>query len=498
MRRRDHYSETDRLDFEAYFQDLVNEVERLNAGGVECVIVQSPLEQNIQHLSNFEKERIEKWSFDYGHITGEDCAIIKKVYTDDIDLEYLCKVYDGTRVFRKDGIRYLANYRSEYVNIISGERVTCYQPEKFKHSIYVFGQCTVRGIGVEDKDTIPSFLQRRINQEFKDCYRIHNCGIGCGSDVHDELAHLKRKAIRKGDIVIFCTNLELAPDELRERSQIEIFDSSFLFERPHDYGEWFTDETFHTTPKGNKAIAEYIYEILNQRGILEKGKETESGDYIYSGRPNSPYDKTDMEEFLKEIRPYRHEGMKCGGILMSCNPFTKGHLYLIETASKEVDWLYIFVVQENTLFFDFETRLDLVKKGTRHLKNVTVLPSGRAFANAATFPGYFDRENNPDVEVDASLDIVLFGEYIAPELAIRIRFVGEEPLDFVTRQYNMQMQEILPEYGIEVREVKRKELLGKAVSASTVRALLKEKKFDEIEKLVPVTTYDFLMEHYGG
>ena len=74
----------------------------------------------------------------------------------------------------------------------------------------------------------------------------------------------------------------------------------------------------------------------------------------------------------------------------------------------------------------------------------------------------------------------------------------QDRLDFVTRQYNMQMQEILPEYGIEVREVKRKELLGKAVSASTVRALLKEKKFDEIEKLVPVTTYDFLMEHYGG
>lgn len=497
MRRRANYSEIDQLNFEAYFQDLINEINKLERGGVKCIVVQPPLEQNIQNLSDFEQERIEKWSFDYSHITQEDCRIIKKVYSDDIDLEYLCKVYDGTRVFKKDGIRYLANYRSEYVNIILGERVTCYQPEKYNHSIYIFGQCTTRGIGVEDKDTIPSFLQKRVNQEFEECFCVHNCGIGCGSDVHDELVHLKRKAIRKGDIVIFCTNLELVPDELREKNQIEIFDSSFLFDRPHDYGEWFTDETFHTTSKGNHVIADYIYEILNRKGILEEGKKTEPGRYLYSEKPNSPYDKEDMENFLKEIRPYRHDGMKCGGILMSCNPFTKGHLYLIETAAREVDWLYIFVVQENTLFFDFETRFDLVKKGTKHLKNVTVLSSGKVFANAVTFPGYFDRENNPEVEVDASLDIVLFGEYIAPELGIRIRFVGEEPLDFVTRQYNRQMQEILPEYGIEVREVKRKELSGKAVSASTVRALLKEKKFDEIKELVPMTTYDFLKKEYG-
>lgn len=497
MRRRDTYKEKDRENFKAYFKELISEIDKMERGGVKCAVVQPPLEQNIQNLSDFEKERIEKWSFDYGNISREDCVIINKVYKDAADLDYLCKIYDGTKVVIKDGIRYLANYRSKYVNIISGERITCHQPATYKHAIWVFGQCTVRGVGVEDRDTIPSFLQKRINTEFKDCYQVHNCGIGCGSDLHDELVHLKKKPIRKGDIVIFCTNLELAPEELRKTSQLKIYDSSFLFNRPHNYGEWFTDETFHTTPEGNRVIADYLYRILYEKKILKKEKEKEEGSYIYSGRPDSPYDKTDMENFLKEIRPCRHDGMQCGGILMSCNPFTKGHLYLIETAAKEVDWLYIFVVQENTLFFDFETRLDLVKKGTKHIKNVTVLPSGKVFANAATFPGYFDRENNPEVEVDASLDIVLFGGYIAPELAIRVRFVGEEPIDFVTRQYNRQMQEILPEFGIEVREIKRKELSGKIISASTVRALLKERKFDEMKELVPVTTYNFLQKEYG-
>lgn len=498
MQRRFNYTDSDRSNFQKYFQEFVKKINELQERGVRCIIFQTPLEQNIRNLTDFEKERLEKWVFDYGHITPEDCMLIKKVYSDDTDLEYLRQVYDGIKVFQKNGVKYLANYRSRYVNIVAGERITCYQPENFNHSIFIFGQCTVRGNGVEDKHSISSILQKRINQEFEDCYRVCNCGIGCGSDIHDEITHIKEKNIREGDIVIFCSNFELAPDELFESDHIKIFDCSFLFNRPHDYGEWFVDETFHTTPVGNRVIADYIYKVLIEKKILKKEKDVPIGALIYPGRKDSPYDETDMEGYLKTIRPYRHEGMKCGGILMSCNPFTKGHLYLIETAARKVDWLYIFTVEEKKLFFDFETRFDLIKKGTSHLKNVTVLPSGKVFANAVTFPGYFNRDENPDIEVDASLDIVIFGRYIAPELAIQIRFVGEEPIDLVTRQYNRQMEEILPEFGIEVCEIKRKELSGKVISASTVRALLKEKRFDEIKELVPETTYDYLIEQYGG
>ena len=37
----------------------------------------------------------------------------------------------------------------------------------------------------------------------------------------------------------------------------------------------------------------------------------------------------------------------------------------------------------------------------------------------------------------------IFGKYICPSLGISIRFVGEEPLDNVTNQYNKAMKEIL-------------------------------------------------------
>ena len=58
------------------------------------------------------------------------------------------------------------------------------------------------------------------------------------------------------------------------------------------------------------------------------------------------------------------------------------------------------------------------------------------------------------------------------------------------------MKRILPEYGIELREIPRKESDGQVISASRVRKYLEEGKWDEIKEIVPVTTYNFLYEKY--
>ncbi len=60
-----------------------------------------------------------------------------------------------------------------------------------------------------------------------------------------------------------------------------------------------------------------------------------------------------------------------------------------------------------------------------------------------------------------------------------------------------QMKEILPRFGVEVTELPRKEQGGAAVSASRVRALLAEDKLEEIQPLVPETTWAFLQSSEG-
>ncbi|NMC66597.1 MAG: [citrate (pro-3S)-lyase] ligase, partial [Spirochaetales bacterium] len=154
--------------------------------------------------------------------------------------------------------------------------------------------------------------------------------------------------------------------------------------------------------------------------------------------------------------------------------------------------LFIFILEEELSYFPFKYRFEIVKKATKHLDNITILPSSQYIISAATFPDYFLKDLPKD-QVHAELDVAIFGNKIAPVLAINKRFVGEEPYCQVTSKYNETMQKLLPKYGIEFTILERKKFNDKAISASTVRQYIREDKFDEIKKIVPLATYEFLV-----
>ena len=186
------------------------------------------------------------------------------------------------------------------------------------------------------------------------------------------------------------------------------------------------------------------------------------------------------------------EGKTVGAAIMHCDPFTKGHRYLIETAAKECDRVYVFVLSEDRGSFCAKDRLELVKKGTADLANVTVLPTGPYLISAATFPTYFLKEQNKGAQVQCQLDIEIFTKYFVPKFGIQKRFVGTEPLCPVTAKYNEALAAALPQKGIELRQIPRLEQDGCPVSASAVRASLQDKK--KLEQLVPQTTLDYLLK----
>lgn len=181
-----------------------------------------------------------------------------------------------------------------------------------------------------------------------------------------------------------------------------------------------------------------------------------------------------------------------GAAVMNCNPFTKGHQYLIETASKECDQLYVFVLSEDKSEFSFRDRLEMVKRGTAHLSNVTVLPTGPYLISSATFPTYFLKDREKADTVQCQLDIEIFTKFYGPKFGITCRYVGTEPLSPMTDLYNQALKEHLPQKGITLIDIPRLEVAEKPVSASRVRQLLQEKDFDTLRALVPDTTYQYL------
>lgn len=184
-------------------------------------------------------------------------------------------------------------------------------------------------------------------------------------------------------------------------------------------------------------------------------------------------------------------------IVMNCNPFTLGHQYLIEKVASENDEVLVFIVEEDRSSFPFKVRYELVQKGTAHLKNVKVIPGTEYIISSATFPNYFLRKEDDSLIEYTKLDASVCGEQFGKILNINRRYVGDEPFCKVTNLYNNALKEILPQYGIEVIIVPRKEIENIAISASEVRELLKEENYEEIKKIVPTTTYEFLISPQG-
>lgn len=206
--------------------------------------------------------------------------------------------------------------------------------------------------------------------------------------------------------------------------------------------------------------------------------------------------KNGISEFVKTLKSQEFYN-NVGSIVVNCNPFTNGHLYLIETAAKQCNLLNLFVVSEDKSIFPTNVRIKLVKDGVQHLQNVVVHPTSDYLISSATFPTYFIKDKYLADDINCQLDLTIFCDYFAKILNITKRFVGTEPYDKVTASYNIQMHKVLGERGIEVIEIPRYEENGAAISASKVRKLMAEENYDEIRQIVPKTTYDFLISEEG-
>lgn len=204
-------------------------------------------------------------------------------------------------------------------------------------------------------------------------------------------------------------------------------------------------------------------------------------------------DPRGIAKYVEMLKSEKVNGSIVSSIVMNCNPFTLGHQYLIEEASKRSDIVHIFILWEDRSIFPKEVRFQLVNKGTSHLKNVYIHRGEDYIISNSTFPSYFIKEKNSIVKTHAMLDLKIFGEFIAPSLGINTRYVGEEPNDPVTNEYNFEMKNILPQYNINVIEIPRLIIKGLVISASKVREAIKTNQIELLRQLVPLTTYEYLV-----
>lgn len=203
-----------------------------------------------------------------------------------------------------------------------------------------------------------------------------------------------------------------------------------------------------------------------------------------------------FSDYCAALERTRKEGTSAA-IVMNANPFTLGHLHLVERAAAENNAVHLFVLSEEAGPIPFAVRQRLVREGTAHLSNVICHDSGPYIISGATFPSYFLKDGDTVIRAHAALDLAVFGR-IAPCLNLTRRYVGEERTSHVTALYNEEMIRRLPELGIECRVVPRLERDGQPVSASTVRQAIHDGRLEDIRPLIPGAAWNYFTSPEAG
>lgn len=359
--------------------------------------------------------------------------------------------------------------------------------------IYLIGPCIVNGNGNISQQSLNGVLQKMMDELYPDEYLVISKNVERYNPFKLEHA-LEGLNINNQDMVIMIDESYLYSNLTGIPENIKICRSNPLYLEA-DRKNMFSVQPIHSNYYGNQKLAGLILEELIKPNLRQKrtGKQIIQNGRIISGTEEKKLLNTlnNMKSYLSKPIEKRE---KCGSIVMNCNPFTNGHLHLVEYAVSKVDRLIIFVVEEDKSVFPFISRFQMVKDGVNQFHNIDVIPSGKFILSCKTFAAYFEKEEYKEAIVDASNDLRLFCEYVAPAFNISIRFAGEEPVDFVTKQYNCQMKELLPLYNIKFEEIHRLETENEIVSASIVRSYMQQNKLENIEKLVPDTTIPYILE----
>ena len=392
------------------------------------------------------------------------------------DREYMDNIETGYFVVEKDreAMR-LRDVKSPYINVKNGERRTVGQPEDYTRTIFFYGPCLIIGSYVGDQYTIESCLQRMINEAG---YKVRVVNLGCWGGNVSCVSRMISTLISEGDMIVaLLEDLDISEEGFR---RIDLWETIEKHQIP---SKWMLDMPYHVNHHVCDIYAKEIFDEIFDEDYRDKEASEE-----FISQELDVIDKFFTKKYFYGVDLDRYDSVAC--IITNGNPFTNGHRYLLETASKDMDHVYLLCVQEDASIFSYPERYAMAYEAVKDLENVTLIPSGLFVGNVTGFPAYYARIYTKDTRAQARSHVEAYAS-IARLLKATHRYIGEEPMDKITNEINIACREILPKYGIETVILKRKEEDGTMITGTLVRTLA-ENNDGEIAKYVPKGTKDII------
>lgn len=445
--------------------EVINNVAHyLYERNIMCVLVRTPALGDLKELSDSEKYSAEHLiqMHQSAQVNDEEYKNLINIYG-----EKLCGQY-------KNG----ETLKNRVIDLFDEIKIYSVTNDNRKKNIWICGACIAFQNDLMMEDTLVYQIQKKVDECHPGEYKV--LAVSFLWEYIDKWEMLCNIIdIYSQDIFLFIHYC------LKNCNDTEFVDLTNFYNNRADE-RYFADMPIHVNQLGSHRLAEYLFS-----SVLKGRLSSEPAVIVSYACELDNAEKESIDRYVSTYKEYIKPGHN-GAVVMNCNPFTNGHAALIDEARKHVDYLYVFVVEEDMSYFPFEDRLRLVREGVSGYDNVIVLPSGNMMISRETFAAYFTKEIKQDEVIDASLDVRVFGNGIAPVFNIEKRFVGEEPTDNVTRQYNEEMKKRLPAYGVELIEIPRKTSGDTIISAGLVRRYLKDGQMDLIRSLVPNSTWEYL------
>lgn len=404
------------------------------------------------------------------------------------DKEYIRKirldVYHSVVVSNNGAYRYISASKLE--NDFSDGRIT---PEASgtTNKIYFYGPCICYGIFTSRQSTIEAFLQQELNynQIYMD---VVNYGIPNGGYFLNDLFRMIYNNYPAKSFHIFINRFSQYIRKFIHSRGYRYFSLTPYFKDEH---YWFFNENVHLTPKGNKIAAKAIFEQTDLRNV----QQIQDLCYLRRIVPDDRYylKEHQVDRYISYLKQNRFigEGVR-GFIQINASPLTNGHAYLINYAATHCDFLYVFVVEDNSNAIPYYDRLQMIETYCRKYNHVRIISGSCFIGSPYTISAYFNKKYK--MEMTPEKDVRNFDEIIMPVLNIDIRFMGTEPNSGITRALNEAYKVYMKQKGKTLCEIERLMYNGIPVSATTIRACLKVGDYDGIAPLVPDFVLKYLMQ----
>ena len=368
--------------------------------------------------------------------------------------------------------------------------------------IFVYGSCLAYGVCVPSYDRISACLQKLVAGE----YEVVNLAVKNGRSLLNDLLYMLNTDIKRGDVVIDLNHYRSGIGREIE-SMCPIYESSAFMNEHPDPSFNFLDNTFHANAAVCRSIAAYLHEVIGARKHSNLG---DTGSEVVYLRATHRLERIDsasilgqslMQSYIEYVRRHKRpvpDQASVGSVILTANPLTLGHEYLVRFAKQRCSLLYVFIVEEDRFQYSTLERLSFALNVFDD-PDIVVLSTGNVMTAYYTFPDYFSTSHSRSVDDKVWIPdyhCYLFGAVVAPILGINKRFIGEEIPGSVTNHYNEKIKEILPSYGIDVEVIPRlHDKGGLPLSASRARQYAEGEEWGKLSEMVSPKVMNFMLNY---